>query len=319
MSSLQGSLLGVWDDLRARRLLPVAVLLVAALVAVPLLLTKGSEEPAPPAAPATTDNQVKEPEGPDALAQVKLEEYAAGTGSSLSSFDPSDPFAPPEKVIAAAREDATGAGVEQPTTGGEAAPVTGGGTGDTGTGDTGTGDTGSGDTGGDQGGGQPETGEFAYVIDVTFWANGRKRKVKGMQKLDMLPSEASPLLIFMGVTQGGGNAAFLVDSTLQTAGEGKCRPSRDECGVLYLGPGSEQEFTNEEGDSYRLLIDQIRKVRVDDLDGSAASTSKADSKTASAALGEQATVRRFAPPMLTDLIVESTISGDDSTPADERR
>jgi hypothetical protein len=319
MSTLQGSLLSVWDDLRARRLLPVAVLLVAALVAVPLLLTKDSEEPAPPAPPATTDNQAKEPEGPEALAQVKLDELAPGTGSSLSSFDPSNPFAPPEKVVAAALEEESGGGVEQPTTGGEAAPVTGGGTGDTGTGDTGSGDTGSGDTGGDQGGGQTETTEFTYVLDLTFWANGRKRKVKGMQKLDMLPSEASPLLIFMGVTDGGGNAAFLVDSTLQTAGEGKCRPSRDECGVLYLGPGSEQEFTNEEGDSYRLLIDQIRRVKVDDLNGSAASTSKADSKTANAALGEQATVRRFAPPLLADVIVESTLSGDDSTSADERR
>jgi hypothetical protein len=141
MSSLQGSLLGLWDDLRARRLLPVAVLLVAALVAVPLLLTKDSEEPAPPAPPATTDNQAKEPEGPEALAQVKLEEFAAGTGSSLSSFDPSNPFAPPEQVIAAARAAQSGDGLEQLPTGGESAPVTGGGTGDTGIGDTGTGDT----------------------------------------------------------------------------------------------------------------------------------------------------------------------------------
>jgi hypothetical protein len=314
MSSIQGSLMDVWEDLRARRLLPVALLLVAALVAVPLLLSKDSEEPAPPAPPATTDNQVQEPEGPEALAQVKLDELSAGTGSSLSSFDPSNPFAPPEKVIKAAQAEATG-GTEAPTAGGEAAPTTGGGTGDTGTGDTGTGDTGGGDTGGgDQGGGQTETTEFAYVIDVTFWANGRKRKIEGLEKLDMLPNEASPLLIFMGASKDGGNAVFLVDSTLSTAGEGKCKPSRDDCAFLYLGAGSEQEFTNDEGDSYRLLIDQIRRVKLDDVNGTSAK--KSDPPATASLGGSQFEKRRFTPPLIADLIVESTT---DSTGAQERR
>jgi hypothetical protein len=316
MSSLQGSLLGVWDDLRARRLVPVAVLLVAALVAVPLLLMKDSEQPAPPAPPATTDNQAEEPEGPDALAQVKLEEFAPGTGSSLSSFDPSNPFAPPEQVIAAARAAQSESGLEQVPSGGESAPVTGGGTG-TGTGDTGTGDTGSGDTGGDQGAGEPQTSEFAYVIDVTFWANGRKRKIEGLEKLDMLPNEAAPLLIFMGATKNGGNAVFLVDSTLSTAGEGKCKPSRDDCAFLYLGAGSEQEFTNDDGDSYRLVIDQIRRVELG-ADGQAASKSAKDGDSpATASLGgTQFEKRRFVPPLIADVIVESTT---DSTGAQERR
>ena len=29
------------------------------------------------------------------------------------------------------------------------------------------------------------------MIDVTFVANGRKRKIKGMEQLDMLPNERS--------------------------------------------------------------------------------------------------------------------------------
>ena len=68
----------------------------------------------------------------------------------------------------------------------------------------------------------------------------------------MLPNQVKPLLIFMGVTDNAGNAVFLVDSTLKATGEGKCKPSHADCAFLYLGAGSEEEFTNEDGDSYRL-------------------------------------------------------------------
>jgi hypothetical protein len=138
-----------------------------------------------------------------------------------------------------------------------------------------------------------------------------------MEKLDMLPREASPLLIFMGATKNGGNAVFLVDSTLSTAGEGKCRPSRSDCAFLYLGAGSEQEFTNEDGDSYRLLINQIRRVSLDAVDGSTASKDSGDDVPATASLGgSEIEKRRFTPPLIADLIIESTT---DSTEAQERR
>ena len=80
----------------------------------------------------------------------------------------------------------------------------------------------------------------------------------------MLPSQANPLLIFLGASKNGGNAVFLVDSTLTAVGEGKCKPSKADCAFLYLGAGSEHELTNDEGDSYTLRVDQIRKVKVGD-------------------------------------------------------
>jgi hypothetical protein len=44
-------LLDLWNDLRAKRLWPVAALLLAALVATPVVLSTDAEEPAPPAPP----------------------------------------------------------------------------------------------------------------------------------------------------------------------------------------------------------------------------------------------------------------------------
>jgi hypothetical protein len=321
MNAIQNFFLQLWTDLRARRLLPVAGLLVAGLIAAPIVLSKGSEEPPAPATEASTPQPQPKQQGPEALAQVKLEEDLEGNGSSLSAFDVSNPFAPPKKVVDKALAEAQG-------TTGESAPSTGttgttGSTGDTGSTGGDTGSTGGGTpdtgTGGDQntGGDQTKTTEFTYVLDVTFWANGKKRTIKGMEKLDMLPSQVNPLLIFMGVSDNAGNAVFLVDSTLKTTGEGKCKPSQSDCAFLYLGAGAEQEFTNDEGDSYRLLINEIRKVKVDGQSDTDANGAKG-SKTARASVGAQA-ARRFAFPLLTDVVAESGSTNGNSTGADKRR
>jgi hypothetical protein len=342
----------LWNDLRAKRLWPVALVLLAALVAAPVVLSKKAEEPAvAPAPPAPTKVESEDPEGPAALAEVKLEKLGQGSGSSLSSFDPSNPFAPPRKVLEAARRKAEAASGDQgdgaqpapgsPTIEGDVnlnvgtgeAPGGGAGGGDdtgvtvdlgggdlTGGGEpTGDGNTGSGDPGGGDGGGDgepPKTIDYTYVVDATFTVNGRRRSIKGLEKLDILPHAASPQLIFLGVTPNAGNAVFLVDSTLEAAGEGRCKPSASECAFLYLGPGSEHEFTNEQADSYTLRIDEIRRVK---LGAKPNASKKKKRKTARAADGEPAPVRRFVPPLLADLVsVSSGADSDSDTDADRR-
>ena len=323
----------LWHDLLEKRLWPVAVVLLAALVAVPVVLSKSSEDaPAPPPV-ATEARDVPEPRELKGLAEVKLEEASVGTGSSLDTFDPSNPFRPPNKVIQGSKEaDAGGgsdAGPGSATAGGsgskDAGTATGGGGSaptDTGTVVTGggdTGDTGSGDTGG--GDTTTTTTQYAYVADVTFASDARTRKIKGMERLDMLPSESSPLLLFLGVTADGGNAVFLVDSTLDAAGEGRCKPSRSECAFLYLGAGSEHEFVDDEGASYRLKVDEIRKVKVGAKPSASASKKRAAAKrtTANAAVGAPKTPRRFVPPFLADLVsVSSTTAGDSDSNEDRR-
>jgi hypothetical protein len=291
-------LLDLWQDLREKRLAPVAVVLLLGLVAVPVLLAKPAENPGPSTVPTATPK--KENEALAALAKVKLGEEAAvgGKGSTLGVFDPDNPFTPPKGTI---RKDKPNA----PAAGGEAATPAG----STGGGDTGgTGDLGGGvptvpPTGGGGGGGGTET-QFMYVVDLTFKANGRTRHIKGMQKLDMLPSDSSPLLIFMGVTAKGGDAVFLVDSTLEAAGEGRCKPSESECAFAYIGPGAEYVFSEEDGDTYTIKIDEIRKVQVN-----AKSAKSAKGAKARASVGPQ---RRFVPPFLVDLVVRDSVENSNT-------
>ena len=319
--------LDLWQDLQAKRLWPVAAVLLLALVAVPVVLSKSSE--APPPAPVQAVRKAPDPKDLKALASVKLDEAALERGSSLDTFDASDPFRPPKKIAKRSGEDG---GQSSVTSGQQAGSADAGSTGSAGgsvgsTGDTGLsggGDTGStgggttGGTGGSGGGDTPtQTAQYRYVADVTFSANGNRRHIKGLERLDMLPNEASPLLLFLGVTPNGGNTVFLVDSTLKAAGEGKCKPSARECAFLYIGAGSEHEFTNDDGDSYTLRIDEIRKVRVD---GSAAAASrKKDQTTARAAVGAPQAVRRFASPLISDLVTVSSGGDADSTDHSDSR
>jgi hypothetical protein len=290
-------LLDLWHDLRQKRLAPVAVVLLLGLVAVPVLLAKPAESPGP--APVATAPKKSDREALAALTKVKLGKDEVGTGSTLGVFDPDNPFKPPKgklKPDSLGIADNTGPGSGTGTPTGDAGGATPGG--DVTSGGGTTGDVPSFPTPGTGGGGDTTTTTtvYKYVVDLTFTANGRTRHIKGMEKLDMLPSDASPLLIFMGVTAKGADAVFLVDSTLEAAGEGRCKPSESECAFAYIGPGSEYIFTNENGDSYTIKIDEIRKVKV----GATASGAKSKGAKAHASVGPY---RRFVPPILADLVV----------------
>jgi hypothetical protein len=317
--------LDLWQDLREKRLWPVALVLLLGLAAVPVLLAKPAEDPGPPPAVSAAPPAAKDKEESAQLAQVKLDDGEdAASGSTLGVFDPSNPFRPPAKIVKAGEESSgsTQAGPSGQTArdggadSGSAADDGGSTSGGGGSGTTPP-SSGGGETTPPNSGGGTTTTVFKYVIDVTFTANGRTRKIKGLDKLDMLPSQASPLLIAMGVTTDGGNAVFLVDSTLEAAGEGKCKPSGKECAFVYIGPGSEHVFTQDDGDSYTVRVDEIRKVEVKPgAGGAGAKAGKANGARANAAIGSR---HRFVPPFIADLVIVASDELEDSNRDDDRR
>jgi hypothetical protein len=275
----------LWHELREKRLWPVAALLVLGIVAIPAVLTKSAAEPAPTAAAIDAGEQPSD----TGVVLDTASASASGTGSSLDTFSSQDPFAPPKSVTKKA-EAAAAADAGSTEAGGKSA--------------------GGGAPAPDSGGGSapdapaPPTlrekiTQYEYVAAVTFWSGDRRRKIDDLRKLEMLPSDSAPALIFMGVAQDGGNAVFLVDSTLSTTGEGSCSPSRANCAYVSLGPGSEQAFTSEDGRSYRLRVDEIRRVKV--TAGSARLAPRA-----STAMGSAEPARRFSLPALIDLVVTTS-------------
>jgi hypothetical protein len=304
----------LWADLREKRLWPVAVVLVLGLIAVPLVLAKPAKDAAPAAVPAPTSQL------PDAGLKVLAASDDTGAGSDLGVFNPKDPFRPPSKVLhrgaATATASSATSGSAGPSSGGAASAGSPSGSSAGGSGGSGGGGTSGGGSGGGTGGGTgggnftpsrptTRTQRYEYVIDVTFNHNTKTRRVNSMHRLDMLPSQNSPLLIFMGVDKNADNAVFLVDSTLTGVGEGTCRPSADKCSFLYLGPGSVHAFTGQDGQSYTIRLDEIRRVKVPSAKKASSKSSKSSKKSARAK-GARVEPRAFVPPVLIDLVDVAT-------------
>ena len=309
--------LGIWDDLREKRLWPVAVLLVLALLAVPVVLRKPAEALPPSVAGApvasTTADGLPSPETVlDEGGKPLVTLAVLRSPSDLERFDGKNPFKP-IRELARASGDGDSAGGGGTTPGGDS------GGGDSGGGDLpssipllGGGDDPAAGGGGGGGGGAPTPDDspaspapgdrdesaqrLTYAVDLTFdGPNSPERRYRNLPRLSMLPTENNPLLVFLGVSANGNGAVFLVDASLKAGdGEGLCRPSGADCATVSLEPGEQQVLVDDQGRRFFLRVDQIRERPVE---GSSAGA------RAGTAGGNSRTIRRFLPPMITDVLL----------------
>jgi hypothetical protein len=295
---MRNFLFDLWQDLRERRLLPVAIALAAAVLATPVLLLKGSPDKSVAAAPGAVPSAA-----PPLVTTASLED-----ASKLDVFDSKNPFRPLRKLASAESGATAGgnpfsSGASDKSGGGQASATSdsGGASGSTG--------GGGGPTSGGEGSGGGFVGlpaprkpaaksrKYTYVIDLTV--TGRTTHVlRGFHRLGLLPSRANPLAIFLGVTARGDDAVFLLDGTVRAVGEGRCKPRDAQCSLLYLSAGEQHELIASNGDSYLVRLDQVRKVRVRKA-ARARSTSK---RRRAARPGAGEGMRAFMAPVLVDLI-----------------
>jgi len=278
---------GILTDLRERRLLPVAVALAIALLAVPLLLHKSAADS--DAVTSAAQPTGIPPTGPDqplvALATLR-------TDSKLETFNSKNPFDSPQPIPELTSPELldTSSSGGSPFSGGSSSGKDGGTGGD---GGSGGGDTGGGDTGGgsalpptsvvapptspptDDGDDSPDEGAgengdddeqtvtrtvFTHEVDLAFGSPGKLRTFRNIPRLSMLPSTEDPMLVFLGMDPSATKAVFLVDARLKQSGEGKCRDTA--CAFLELGVGNVHVFTDQDGTRYLTRLDQIRRVEV---------------------------------------------------------
>ena len=260
-------LLDLWLDLREKRLAPLAIILLGAIVAVPLVLANSKEEPPPPPAQTTATTASAAP-------VIQSDSDQGPTESKLQTFNPRDPFEPTGG--SSSSTGTTSGGTTGGTTGtstGTTGSTSGGGGGTTGT-QPSTG-TGTGTTTGTNGTGNT-TGEtrttlFTYTVDVRFGEGGDMNAFKGVNRLDLIPNADNPKLVFLGVTTTGKTAVFLVDANIGVDTSGRCRPSADECSFLYLRPDPDHDeavLTDADGTVYHLRLLDIDRVSVSSSNGS---------------------------------------------------
>jgi hypothetical protein len=265
-----------WRGLVRRKLWPVALLLVGALVAVPLLL---SEEPAPLASAAPA-NAVRKDEGLPATF-VSTAEPTEDSPRRRVLGESKDPFAPaplPKKVMEARKK----AAAEAKKAAAEAKKVAAKAENPSGGSPSGDAPSGGGSVGVPPVSAAPTPAPTypRYSIEVRFGKTDGEKSTKTLERMRVLPSSASPLLIYRGVEDGGKVAVFELTGSVDAMGDGRCEPNDGECTVLKLRAG-ETEFltisdTGGETDAQYQL--QVLKIHT------GTTTSKAESDKASEAL-----------------------------------
>ena len=219
-----------WRQLVRLRLWPVAVLLVAALAAVPVLLSRDAEPVIEPPAPATANDTSKVSE---TLATPVIAEATTEDRSRRRRVlgRPKDPFTPApvkkpkkpkaESTVSSSALDTgttTSSSTSTPSAPVDTAPVA------------------------------PKPKKKTYVkgsLIVRFGdASADTLDRFNLQKLAALPDEADsePLIVYTGLTKNKKKAKFLVDASLDSTGDGTCRPHPSNCETIELAAGETEFF-----------------------------------------------------------------------------
>jgi hypothetical protein len=111
---------------------------------------------------------------------------------------------------------------------------------------------------------KPTTEVILRRIDVKVGPEGDLVKKTGVEQLKMLPSSTTPVVIFLGTSESGGRAFFLVSSDVTAvSGEGACLATTPTCQFLTLKEGETASFDYAPDSlTYKLRLLAIRDVVV---------------------------------------------------------
>lgn len=257
-----GPIQDVYYDLKDRHLLPLAVLLLLAIVIVPFALSKSSSGPTTGAAvespAAATSSATASSSGGVLVAKSApgLRDYKRRLGHLKSK----NPFRQQYQV-------------KEPSEGGSTSSEGGGET--TTTPETET-STSGGSSGEHSGTGTSHIVYFSYAIDVRVTSGGAQNSASGgsetktdknvqvrhnLPELTKLPNRETPALIYMGSTKDGKKALMLVSSGVSAIfGDALCVLGSTSCELLALEVGAPETIVY--GPSSRTYKIELLKIRL---------------------------------------------------------
>jgi hypothetical protein len=248
-------------DLRSRGLLPVVILIAVAMVAVPVLISRGGGSSSSSAAQPTAATSSTPPEVERAVvayAPPGVRDYK----KRLSEMTAKDPFHQQFAPSAASQSQLKSTVPVQTDSGAastsNSSPAVGAppSSGSSGGSDTSSGTTKTGTT----------TTRRYYFYSVADLSVGdatqplaRHKKIKAFTPL---PNQVAPVMIYLGSSVDGKRAFFsLSKSVTQVTGPGTCAPSPTDCALLVLRPGQAEDMVySVDGKTYRVKINKINRV-----------------------------------------------------------
>jgi hypothetical protein len=259
------------SDLLDRRILPIVLLLAAALVGALAYAVLGggssAATPAPVASPvsplstAASASSISVTQAPTATGQPVAETTSGSVHRSLGASR--NPFAPLPGAKAASASTTPGASA---SAGSEASsPSTTGAS-------TTTSESTSGATPAPESKPSPSKSkkQTVYTVAALFGAvppgspspSPSLTPYEHLKRQQPLPSSTAPLVVFRGVTAGGKSASFTLVGEAILRGGGACLPNASQCEAIDLKPGQveELEYVPPEGAA---VIYQLQVVSID--------------------------------------------------------
>lgn len=275
------ALRGLLRDLVERRLWPVAVVLLAAAIAVPVYLGRSSSADDQGAALPPVGRQADV--GKASRAAVSIEEPATGDqrpGGVRNPFrqqhvprpeTPAESGSPAPAPSGAAPSTPTGSQVPSGGTGGPTSPPN--------------------DT--TKPAPQPEA-DAQDVYHVTVRLGRTRKALRDLARLSPLPSGDNPVMVYAGVLKDGKTAVFLLASDTKTTGDGTCRPAAKSCESIEVKEGETESFdVTVNGQPVQYELDVLH-VTTSKSSGDAARAGFERHSTAGAAMLRRAHVNRSA-------------------------
>ena len=262
-----------WRGLVRGRLLPLAIILVAALVTVPLVLAKEPEPVAPTAMKPVDESAAEATKTIVSLAKPSSKPRRLVTNKANPFRGKKLPkVKDPHEATVAATGGAPDAGSSAPTLSDIlGAPTSGGGSPAT------TVPPGPSGVTPEVATPHPAPKHYSFQeLTVRFGESQGEVKKRSVERLAPLPNAGTPVLIYLGVLKDGKTAVFLVDKGVTALGDGDCRPTPDKCETVRLKEG-ETEFLDVADETGKVTAQyQLDLIEIHNANsGSAARASRA--------------------------------------------
>lgn len=260
--------LDLWQDLREKRLWPVAVGLLAAAIAIPLVMLKPASDGATTA--------VVTPPAPKADPLPAVEVDSGPThGSKLATFSQRDPFKPMSDLKTADASSSTSSPSSTSTSTSSSKSSTASSASATPAPVTSTKPSISSSPSSSSTPSTPSTPSnstpttttpvkwFRYTADISFGEAGKEKTLKGVKDFTLLPDDKTAAIVFMGVSNDAKSALFFIaDPAFTASGEGTCNDKQD-CRFVKLAlddKKNEETFTSLDGSVvYKLTLLKLNR------------------------------------------------------------
>lgn len=242
---------GLLHDLIARRLWPVAILLLAAAIAVPVYLGRDSSDASDAPLPVAPTSQAAKA----SKAAVTLDDAIDDSDGVGAVHDPFKQQHVPKAAPTTTPAAGSTADAETP------APAA---------------DTDTGGTTGTPADKKPtDTSNIdkldLYHLTLRFGKAGDLKTLTDVARLSPLPSADNPFFVYTGVLKDGKTAVFLLSSDAEATGDGKCRPSAKNCQTIEVKQGDTEFFDLEvDGKAIQYQLDVLKVAKKGETAGTAA-------------------------------------------------